>query len=511
MALVNKVNKVSKGNKGNAVSRRQLVRTGTLSAAVLLTAALLLIANYFGWKYHKRFDWTGSQLYSLSEKTRNILSELERDVRFVVFLSPEQQDLYEPVRELLARYEAASQRVDVEMVDPEKNPVQAQQLVQRYGVTSTGVVVESGEDRRVIDSADLAELDYSGVQMGQGPEMSAFKGEQLFTSAILQLGEGRKPKILFTTGHGERSLDDRSPRGLAGAQEILGRDNFDIEEWASLGKPAVPDGTDLLVIAGPSGSFVQPELDALSAYLNRGGRMLVLLDPTLGQAAGSGLVQTGLEGWLAGRGVQVGQNIVVDPSNPLPFFGPETIFIKDYADHPITRPLREGDLPVLVSVVRSVSQGQGTAGQTELLRTTGEGWGESNLADLENVRRDGNDVAGPVPLAVVIGGGETEGAPADQADPTNPPRPGRLVVFGDSDFASNQLLEANAGNSILLSNTLNWLVEREALLGIPPKKTEQVKLALTEGELWRIYALTLLLLPGLGVVLGTMVHFRRRR
>lgn len=487
------------------MNRRQLVRTGTLSAAVLLTAALLLIANYFGWKYHKRFDWTGSQLYSLSEKTRNVLQEMDKDVRFVVFLSPEQQDLYEPVRELLARYEVASRRIDVEMVDPEKNPVKAQQLVQRYGVTSTGVVVESGQDRRVIDSADLAELDFSGVQTGQGPEMSAFKGEQLFTSAILQLAEGRKPKILFTTGHGERSLDDRSPRGLAGAQEILGRDNFDIEEWASLGKPGVPDGTDLLVIAGPSGSFVQPELDALSAYLNRGGRMLVLLDPTLGQAAGSGLVQTGLERWLAGRGVQAGQNIVVDPSNPLPFFGPETIFVKDYADHPITRPLREGDLPVLMSVVRSVSQGQGT----ELLRTTAEGWGETNLANLEQVQRDGNDAAGPVPLAVVIGGGP-EGT--DQAAPAaNAPRPGRLVVFGDSDFASNQLIEANAGNAILLSNTLNWLVEREALLGIPPKKTEQVKLALSEGELWRIYALTLLLLPGLGVVLGAMVHFRRRR
>ncbi|HVR98830.1 MAG TPA: GldG family protein [Thermoanaerobaculia bacterium] len=492
------------------MNRKQLVRTGTLSAAVLLTAALLLIANYFGWKYHKRFDWTGSQLYSLSEKTRNVLADLQKEVRFVVFLSPEQQDLYEPVRELLARYEAASQRIDVEMVDPEKNPVKAQQLVQRYGVTSTGVVVESGNDRRVIDSADLAELDFSAVQMGQAPEMSAFKGEQLFTSAILQLAEGRKPKILFTTGHGERSLDDRSPRGLAGAQEILGRDNFDIAEWASLGKPAVPDGTDLVVVAGPTGSFVQPELAALSAYLGRGGRMLILLDPTLGQAAGSGLVQTGLEAWLAGRGVQVGQNIVVDPSNPLPFFGPETIFVKDYADHPITKPLREGNLPVLMSVVRSVSQTQGAAGETVLLRTTGEGWGENNLANLEEVRRDDNDTAGPVPLAAVIGG-ETGGAPAAPADNAGGPRPSRLVVFGDSDFASNQLLQANAGNAILLSNALNWLVEREALLGIPPKKTEQVKLSLTEGQLWRIYALTLLLLPGLGVILGTMVHFRRRR
>lgn len=494
--------------------RRRLVHRGTVSAAAVLAAALLVIVNYLGWKYHERFDWTKSSLYSLSEKSTNVLRDLDRDVRFVVFIPPnQQQELYEPVRELLARYEAASPRVKVEFVDPEKNPIKAQQLAQQYGVTNAGVAVASGDDRRFIDSADLVEVDFAAMQMGQQPGMSGFKGEQLFTSTILQLREGRKPKILFTTGHGERSLDDRGPQGFAGAQEILGRDNFEIEEWASLGKPAVPDGTDLVVIAGPTGSFVQPELDALSAYLDRGGRLLVLLDPTLGQAAGSGLVQTGLEGWLAGRGVQVGQNIVVDPSNPLPFFGPETIFVRDYGSHPITRALADGDLPVLVSLVRSVGPAEGSTGATVLVSTSDEGWGETSLAQLEQVRRDDADVAGPVPLAVAVGGEESGGAGEEAEGATAPagPQPMRLVVFGDSDFANNQLLEANVGNSVLLSNTLNWMVERQSLLGIPPKKTEQVKLSLEQGQLWRLYALALLLLPGLGVVLGTFIYYRRRR
>ena len=93
------------------VNRRQLVRTGTLSAAVLLTAALLLIVNYFGWKYFKRFDWTGSDLYSLSEKTENVLRDLKKDVELIVFLSPEQGDVFEPTRELLDRYRAVSPRI----------------------------------------------------------------------------------------------------------------------------------------------------------------------------------------------------------------------------------------------------------------------------------------------------------------------------------------------------------------------------------------------------------------
>ena len=181
-------------------NRRQLVRTGTLSAGVLLLAALLVILNYFGWKYYKRFDWTSSQLYSLSDKTQKVLKGLQKDVDFVVFLSPEQHDLYQPTTELLQRYGSASRRVHVRVIDLEKNPIEAQSLGQKYGVTTQGVVVASGDDKRVVASQDLAEID---SQSGEA-RITGFKGEQLFTSAILQLSEGRKPKILFTTGHGER-------------------------------------------------------------------------------------------------------------------------------------------------------------------------------------------------------------------------------------------------------------------------------------------------------------------
>ena len=482
-------------------SRRQLVRTGTLSAGILLILALLAFVNYFGFKYYKRFDWTGSHIYSLSPKTRQVLRQLRRDVDVVMLMQPEQQNLYEPTRELLQRYAAASPRIHLRVVDPEKNAALAEQLARRYNVTTAGVVFASGNDRRVVDGSELADFDFSGMQFGQQPEMTGYKGEQLFTSALLQLAEGRKPKILFTTGHGEHSLDDRGPHGLSSAREIVGRDNFEIEEWASLGKAAVPDKTDLVVIAGPTGSFVQPELNALAAYVRAGGRLLILLDPTL---SGSTLVDTGLEGWLAGYGVKVGRDIVVDPANPLPFFGSETLFVKDYGDHPIIKAMRSGNLPVLVSLARSVGKGEPPPGVqvTELLRTSSQGWGETDLAHLDQVAKDDKDVPGPVSLgaAVEIKGGGPGG-----------PRPARLVVYGDSDFAVNQLLRANVTNSMLLANSLNWLVERESLLGIPPRKTERVRLSLTSGQLLTVYLLSLLALPGLAVATGIVVYRRRRR
>jgi len=300
--------------------------------------------------------------------------------------------------------------------------------------------------------------------------------------------------------------------------------------------------------------------------------------------------------------------VVVDPSNPLPFFGSETLFVTDYGSHPITRSVREGGLPVLISLARSV--GAGTVpdgyGSTVLMRTSSEGWGETDISTAE-IERGDEDLAGPVPLGVVIEGeaeeedggeedgfggfeefdleseeggedGEGEGdgdhgfdegngaaaaaetaaddpgaepaaegegaAGADGAAATAETEPAtgaegaaataatdpaagaegaaaaaeiarrgpmRLVVFGDSNFASDQLLGASQANVVLLIDTLNWLVERESLLGIPPKEPERVRLTLTQTQMAWIYALALLILPGLAVILGVVVWFRRRR
>jgi ABC-type uncharacterized transport system involved in gliding motility auxiliary subunit len=484
------------------IGRRQLVRTGTLSAAVLLVAALFLILNYLGWKYHHRFDWTAGGVYSLSERSRNVVQELKRDVEFVVFIAPG-QDLYEPVREILSQYDAVSQRIKVRYFDPERNPVEAQQLVQQYNVSSTGqVVVVSGAERRVIDSAELAEFDYSGMQMGEAPKMTGFKGEQLFTGALLQLAEGRKPKVLFTTGHGERSLDDRQEHGLSSIQDLLGKDNFEIEEWASRTAAAVPQGADLVVVAGPTSPFIESELKAFGTYLNGGGRMLILADPTLGQTPGSGLVPTGLTQWLAGYGVRLGENIVVDPKGAYPGAPPYTLFPGAYdGEHPITQPLSQSGVPVLLNVARSV--GAAPAGNyqvTELVRTTEAGWGETSLGSVESVQKDAQDLPGPVSLGVAV-----------ESPKEGQKRPLRLVVLGDSDLGTNQLVEGMPANAVLLANALNWLAAREALLTIPPKKTEHVRLNLTGDQLRTFYLTVLLLLPGLAVALGTVVYFRRRR
>src|SRR4029077_6712241 len=105
----------------------------------------------------------------------------------------------------------------------------------------------------VIDSNDLAELDFRSMQSTGRPQMTGYKGEQLFTSAILQPSEGPKPQVLFPTGPGEHALDDQGGHGLSGARQLLGRDNFDLSEWSSLGQGAAPAGGALAGISGARG------------------------------------------------------------------------------------------------------------------------------------------------------------------------------------------------------------------------------------------------------------------
>jgi hypothetical protein len=156
---------------------------------------------------------------------------------------------------------------------------------------------------------------------------------------------------------------------------------------------------------------------------------------------------------------------------------------------------------------------------TELMMTSVEGWGETDLEQLQQVELHEEDLGGPVPLAVAVEvfeevdpvaetGLDEETTAGDEA--TSSSGDLRLVVVGDSDFATNGQLQ-QMPNATFLANTLNWLVERETLIGIPPKKPEYVRLSLSQSEMSKVTWLVLVVLPGLTILLGFAIYWQRRR
>ena len=487
------------------MSRPSAARAGAGAAGIALLFALFVGANYLGARHWVRGDWTKTHLFSLSQTTKKVLSGLTRPVQVTVFMTRNSR-LYQPVSELLSRYRTASAKVEVEFLDPERNPMRAEALVKQFGIRQNTVVFRSGERKKYVEEDKLADFDFSGAQMGASPQIRSFKGEEAFTSAILDVTEKSVSKIYFSSGHGEPRIDSQERgRGFAQAKQLLERENLSVASWDSLGKGSVPADATVVVVAGPRAALLEPEAAALKSFAQGGGRILLMLDPVLPQP-GAPESSLGAGDFLATYGLKVGADIVIDPANAVPMVGPETLVANNYGSHPIVRSLAEEGLPVVFPLARSVSKPvkppEGYS-ETMLVETSKEGWGETSLTKLEAVQKDKDDTPGPVTIAVAV---ESE---KKDKDPKAPAKTFRLVVIGNSRFATNGSI-ANAGNANLLLNAVNWLSGQERLVGIAPKTPEQASLALTRAQVNRIGLFTILGLPAFAIVLGVWVWYRRR-
>lgn len=497
--------------------RKQNLQSATTGLiAILLVVVLTVMINWLGARHWKRLDWTQSHLYTLSEKTENVLHNLKDEVKVVVFMTPA-SGLYDQVHELLSRYAAASDKIKVEYIDPEKEPLKTKQLAQQYGISAANTVVFAVGDRtKYVTSDQMAEYDYSGMRMGQRPTVKAFKGEEMFTSAILTLVAPTVPKVYFVTGHGEASLAaTERGRTIRTLKEALKRENVTTAD-TSLLSGTVPKDADVLAILGPTAPFTPNEIETLGSWLDGGGRLVVCLDPLI--ARDGTMKTTRLEALLKNHGIEVQDDLVIDPSRRLPFFDLSAVYLTDFTPHPVTQGL-EG-MAVLFPVTRSLKTLDGPSWTARtLVRTSDEGWGETNLEQLLRgtpVAKDDKDIAGPVSVAVVVeakaeDAGETSAAAKGKKDRGAPAdKQGfRLVAFGDSDFLTDGQVE-NAGNLTLALNTFNWLAHREEALGIPPRAVEHVSLFLSRQQLNTILLITLLLMPLAAIVLGIIVWRRRR-
>ena len=319
--------------------------------------------------------------------------------------------------------------------------------------------------------------------------------------------------MYFLTGHGEKdpgSADERT--GYNGAAAELGRDNITTASLALAQVADVPADADAIAIAGPSNDYLPVEIDKLRKYLNKGGKALILLDPP-DTAASPPL--TNLIAFAAEWGFDVQNNVVVDLLGRVPGRGAGDPVIASYPGHPITEHFR---FYTMFPLARAVSPAKNAARTPQpLLLSSEQSWGESDLKALPERRPvsfDAADRKGPVELGAALA------IPAPDSPPPAPPTPGkpadtppraetRIVVIGDSDFASNDAL-AFQGNSNFFGNVVNWLAEQENLIAIRPKAPDDRRVTLTEDQLRLVTWLALVIVPGAVFAAGFYTWWRRR-
>lgn len=443
-------------------ARDRRVRAGfnTVTYAVLLLAVWAML-NWINSRHYHRFDVTFSKQFTIAPQTRAVLEGIDKPLAVTTLLRPGTM-LYRQVLDLLKGYEAVSSLVKVKHIDVERDYAAAEMLARRLDsdLALDSVVFEYGDQSKHVTVAEMQEMDLSGYQYGtQTPPK--FKGEEAFTSAIMELAEDKRTRLYFVTGHGERSVEGRDRGSFMQAAGVLKRNNMEVETLKLLGAESVPEDCDVLVVAGPRKRYAERELEVMDGYLAGGGKLLVMIDP---------VEDTGLKGFLGKWGVDMGEDVVIDPSSSIPFVGPTTLLLGEYPRHDITEPLR--GLATVFSLARSMgpgSAGSGGLSAASLAETSRESWAETDLENPEARYDEGPDVKGPVSIAVAVsaaGASPYPGAPPDPAGSKT-----RLVAVGDADFAADGQIDT-AGNSDFFLNSINWLAEKEKLISISPRSPD---------------------------------------
>lgn len=443
------------------------------SNALILTIAFLgiiVVINYLANNYTKRWDLTEDKIHTLSPETLEILEKLDQSVTAQAFYTVRTSS--ESARTLLENIKLASNgKFDYQFIDPEADPVAAQAA-------------------RISRDATIV------LKVGDQQEQIAFADEQEITAAMIRLMNPESRGIYFLTGHGEFDIDGYGEDSYNQAKRTLETKNYKVEKLNLVNTSVIPEDAKTIVIAGAQKQLSVQEVDLLKDYQENGGALVVLYEPEplpQPEQDADPLAVYLLQSW----GVEIGNNIIIDPNVNPPF-----VTVADsYGIHPITQKMARMTLTAIFPTARSVAQVDTPAGVTQaiLAFTSANAWGETDFEGLENNRVTADqeaDLMGPLPIAIAA---------------TNTQSNARLVIFGDSDFASDRYFQSY-GNSDFFINSLDWAAEQENLINLTPKEsTTRIMLPPQQTTLGLILLISVFLLPGLVIAFGISAWIQRRR
>jgi ABC-type uncharacterized transport system involved in gliding motility auxiliary subunit len=236
------------------------------------------------------------------------------------------------------------------------------------------------------------------------------------------------------------------------------------------------------------------EVELLKKYVDAGGSLIVMEDPVITTEFGDSpdpLADYLTEDW----GITLNNDIIIDLSSQEPLYAVSV----SAGQHPITTNLTSNYI-VILPQARSITISSAMDGviQSGLLFTSQNSWGEVNFTNAEGtqISFDPEDLPGPLTMAAA---GENSNSQ------------GRVVVFGDSDFATDQNFNAY-GNGNIFVNSVDWAAEQEDLINITPNTpTTRTFIPPTQIQLLVIMLGTILCIPGLVVMAGVFTWLARRR
>lgn len=416
----------------------------------------------------KNWDMTEEKLNTLSPELSAALETLPEKVTATGFFS---QSSTASADELLSRIQANSNgKFEYSFVNPDRDP----QAALNAGITGDGKIL---------------------LQMGEHKEIVAFASEPEILKGLLRLLNPGDNVVYFLTGHGEREIEQAGDASLTRARSALETKNYTVKTLNLLAENEIPEDATVIVIAGPLQPVSEDEVTLLKDYLAQGGSLLVMEDPTalteFGDAADL-LAEMLAQEW----GITFGNDVVIDLNSPQPTTAAAAYYD---ASHPVT--INMNNLVSFFPFSRSMNMSGSVSDVTltPLVQTNERSWGETDFDSLSGggqVGLDSEETPGPLTLAIA-GENATTG--------------GRVVVFGGSSFAVDQIFDAY-GNGDMFVNSVDWAAEQEELASITPKTPTERTFNVPGQFQWIMILLgSVFIIPGLVILAGVSTWLSRRR
>ena len=449
-------------------------RAVTLASAILYSIIIVAVLgglNFLANRYNKSVDTTANKKFTLSDQSAKIAKNLTQDVTITYWGQPNN---FQQAKDLLDRYQNLNRKIDVKYEDVEKNRTQA---------------IAAGVKNPIPNIF---------VQVGNKKEDAKSLTEEDITGAIVRAIKGGDRKVCFASGSGERAMDDTTPDGYSRVKELVEKANYKTETIKLLPKPEIPLDCTILVIAGPKHDYVQPEVDAIKQYVENGGRAFFLLDPPLKFVQPSVDDNMALTDALAGWGVTVEKDLVLDLSGVGQLYGVGADFpiVMAYSSQAIVRDMKDTWTGFPLARSLAIKNADKTTVE-KLFETTEDSFATKDLSS-PTIKRGANDLKGPLMLGAA-------GTYMTGKDTGN----GRFVVIGSSGFPSNGIIGFN-GNRDLFLNTLNWLSSDEDLISIRPKEPTDSQINMNARQVSLMLYSSVFGIPLLILAFGAGVWWKRR-
>jgi ABC-type uncharacterized transport system involved in gliding motility auxiliary subunit len=438
---------------------------------VVVIVAILVTANTLADRYNKQYDSTSNKRYSLSDQTAKIVKGLKQNATITYF---DQSTHFQQAKDQLDQYANLSPKVHVEYVDPDKKP----QVAREAGIKNYGTTI---------------------VQIGTKKEEAKSLNEEGITGAFIRDLKNNTRTVCFVTGSGEHRIDDSDRSGYSRFKDLLGKDNYQAKSIDLLQKAEIPSDCTVLVVAGPTGDYQQPQVDAIKKFIEDGGRALFMLDPPLKIGRSEIADNDALSGLLASWGVTPEKDLILDmnPIGQLAGLGPQVALVTSYDSQPIVSEMKGTATGFPLSRSLDVKN-EGKSTVQKLFSSSDSSLATSKLNSPDIDPSDPKNKKGPLTLAAA--GTYNTGKENSQ---------GRFVVFGSSAWAANSFLNFN-GNRDLALNTMNWLSSDEDLISIRPKEQEDRRITMTQAQMSVVRMTSQFILPLIVIFAGVSVWWKRR-